>query len=98
MVLQYQIFGIKTIYVNGFTVHTLCVRVKNNIFNSELIQKESRGLAVNFLTTKRGEEIELKYTSMDLTVFNLAAKTLGNILKQIAQENHNQKYQWTLNI
>jgi hypothetical protein len=93
-----QLFGIKTIYINGFTVHTLCVRVKDNYFNSQLIQKECKGLSVCNVSTKKNSLIEMRFTTMDLRLFNLACKTLGNILKQIAKENLNNKYNWTLNL
>jgi hypothetical protein len=92
--INFQMFGIKTVYLNGFAVHTLKIRVKHNPFNLELIQKEARGLTVHFLT----DRIELSFTTMDKNLFNLAAKTAGNITKQISQQNHNEKYQWLLSI
>lgn len=91
---QISIFGIKSVFLNGFVVHTLKVRVKHNPFNSELIQKESKGLSVQFSTNY----IELSFTTMDKDLFNIAVKTTGYILKTISQQNHDVKYSWTLNL
>lgn len=91
---NFQVFGIKSVYLNGFIVYTLKIRVKHNPFNLELIQKESKGLSVQFET----KYIVLTFTTMDKQLFEQAAKVTGNIIKQISQHNHDIKYQWALNL
>ena len=92
--INFQVFGIKSVYLNGFVIHTVKVRVKHNPFNLDFIQKHAKGLSVQFATNY----IELSYTTMDKQLFEVVVKTTGFILKSIAQQNHNQKYQWTLSL
>jgi len=91
---QISLYGIKTVNLNGFKVYTLKIKVKQNPFNSQIITKHSKSLSVKYLP----DSIELTYTTMDKLIFKQAVDVINFILKEIALNNVNDKYQWKINI
>lgn len=85
-----QIYGIKSIYVNNHLVHTFKMRFNNNETNRFILESRK----IKFYVTN-SNKIIYEYSTMNTIDFEIKVKQLGIILKLIAQNNLNQKYQWT---
>ncbi len=97
-----NVFGMKTITVNGTPINTFKIRVNNNEFNESvlaslsMVDKDIRVTPVS--TYRRGSYqslIEISYTGMNWDKDFLIFRTVGKSLKDIQMNNLNQRYAWT---
>jgi hypothetical protein len=86
--MKQSIYGIKTIIINETVLHTFKIRVVNNYHNFELLCNSS----LNIKTSPK--MIYITETTVDRDYFNVKTSELGICLKQIAQNNLNEKYGW----
>jgi hypothetical protein len=94
-----KLFGIKQIMVNDYCVNTFNVSIKQTAFNLKLA--ENSGLSYLDRYGKKGDKIRFTYTSLNVTDFNNKVQKLGEVLKEVAQNNINvaqanldNKYYW----
>jgi hypothetical protein len=97
-----NVFGMKTISVNGTSINTFKIRVTNNQFNETvlaslpMVDKDIRITPVS--TCRRSSYqslIEISYTGMNWDKDFLIFRTVGKSLKEIQLNNLNQRYSWT---
>lgn len=97
-----NVFGMKTINVNGTRVNTFRIRVKNNEFNESVLAPLSmvdKDIRVTPIELYRKDSlqflIEISYTGMNWEKDFLIFRTVGKSLKDIQMNNLNQRYAWT---
>jgi len=97
-----NVFGMKTISVNGTAINTFKVRVTNNQFNQSALASLSmvdKDIRVTPLTTYRNNNfqslIEITYTGMNWDKDFLIFRTVGKSLKDIQLNKLNERYSWT---
>lgn len=97
-----NVFGMKTITVNGTPVNTFRIRVNNNEFNESVLAPLSmvdKDIRVTPVSTYRKDSyqslIEISYTGMNWEKDFLIFRTVGKSLKDIQMNNLNQRYAWT---
>ncbi len=97
-----NVFGMKTISVNGTSINTFKIRVTRNEFNESviaslsLVDKDIRVTPID-LWKKDSYQclIEISYTGMNWEKDFLIFRTVGKSLKDIQMNNLNQRYAWT---
>ncbi|HMT01808.1 MAG TPA: hypothetical protein PKD00_00620 [Burkholderiales bacterium] len=87
-----RLFGIRTIFVNGTPVFTFCFYWKDTPENREIIKKH--GLVPKIIEEK--SKLEVEYTSLSYEKFYDKCEKVKAIAREIAQNNFNQKYAWTV--
>jgi hypothetical protein len=87
-----KIFGIKSIIVNSTIIHTYNVMI-NKTEENERLAKVS-GLDFNNAYTRKGEKIQLTFTSTSVREFDDKVHMLGHLLRAVALNNLNKKYNW----
>lgn len=92
---NFNLFGIKTITINGFTLQTFRVRVKNTPFNRQLIEKEFEYDPIYSLPSADGRLIDISFTAPYHPMNSQTFKRIGVVLKQIQLNNIEEKYSWT---
>jgi hypothetical protein len=96
---EIKVFGINTLYFSEVPVYTILIRVNVTPFNQEiLIHGLNRPLSPysNVNIKYVSKKIEISFITLNKEQFEKVAKAVGNVLKRIAQNNLNNKYQWTL--
>lgn len=96
--MRINLFGMRTVTVNNFTVHTFRVRVKNNEVNSRLMHEfwnRKNGVQLFIRDCKGKSLIEVQYAGMDAEVSQELFKSLGRTLKEIQLNNIEEKYSWS---
>jgi len=95
--MRINLFGMRTVIINNFAVHTFRVRVRNNETNSRLMEnfKDSKnGVQLFFRDCKGKSLIEVQYAGMDAQVSQEIFMALGRTLKEIQLNNIEEKYAW----
>jgi hypothetical protein len=97
-----NVFGMKTITVNGTAINTFKVRVSNNDYNQSVLAPLSmvdKDIRVTPVSTYRNNNfqslIEISYTGMNWDKDYFIFRTVGKSLKDIQLNNLNQRYAWT---
>ena len=97
-----NVFGMKTITVNGTPVNTFRIRVNNNEFNESvlaplsMVDKDIRVTPIELYRKDSYQSlIEISYTGMNWEKDFLIFRTVGKSLKDIQMNNLNQRYAWT---
>lgn len=97
-----NVFGMKTITVNGTPVNTFRIRVSNNDYNQSVLAPLSmvdKDIRVTPVSTYRNNNfqslIEISYTGMNWEKDFLIFRTVGKSLKDIQLNKLNQRYSWT---
>lgn len=97
-----NVFGMKTINVNGTPVNTFKIRVNNNEFNESvlaslsMVDKDIRVTPIELYRKNSYQSlIEISYTGMNWEKDFLIFRTVGKSLKDIQMNNLNQRYAWT---
>ena len=97
-----NVFGMKTITVNGTPVNTFRIRVNNNEFNESvlaplsMVDKDIRVTPIELYRKDSYQSlIEISYTGMNWEKDFLIFRTVGKSLKDIQMNNLNQRYSWT---
>lgn len=97
-----NVFGMKTINVNGTPVNTFRIRVNNNKFNESvlaplsMVDKDIRVTPIELYRKDSYQSlIEISYTGMNWEKDFLIFRTVGKSLKDIQMNNLNQRYAWT---
>jgi hypothetical protein len=97
-----NVFGMKTISINGTSINTFKIRVTNNQFNETVLASlpmVDKDIRITPLSTyRRGSYqslIEISYTGMNWDKDFLIFRTVGKSLKEIQLNNLNQRYSWT---
>ena len=97
-----NVFGMKTINVNGTSINTFKIRVTNNEFNESvmaslsMVDKDIRVTPIELWRKNKFQSlIEISYTGMNWDKDFLIFKTVGKSLKDIQMNNLNQRYAWT---
>ena len=97
-----NVFGMKTINVNGTPVNTFRIRVNNNEFNESvlaplsMVDKDIRVTPIELYRKDSYQSlIEISYTGMNWEKDFLIFRTVGKSLKDIQMNNLNQRYAWT---
>jgi hypothetical protein len=87
-----KIFGIKSIIVNHTVIHTYNVMINKTEENARLAK--TSGLDFNTAYTIKGERIQLTFTSISVKEFDDKVHMLGHLLRAVALNNLNKKYNW----
>lgn len=87
-----KIFGIKSIIVNHTVIHTYNVMINKTEDNARLAK--TSGLDFNTAYTRKGERIQLTFTSTSGKEFDDKVYMLGHLLRAVALNNLNKKYNW----
>lgn len=83
-----NVYGIKTININGMDVYTYKIGVKITNFNLQKVQMYG-------LPYYQGRnKIWICLTSMNSVEFSNSTQLLGKVLKEIALNNVEEKYYW----
>lgn len=92
-----KVFGMRTINVNGNSIYTIKVRIKNNEANASAVNNltDIKGLTLLRFNVRHGEVIEINYFSTDFGASNSAFMQVGRALKQVQLNNINKKYAWS---
>ena len=97
-----NVFGMKTISVNGTSINTFRIRVNNNEFNESvlaplsMVDKDIRVTPIELYRKDSYQSlIEISYTGMNWEKDFLIFRTVGKSLKDIQMNNLNQRYAWT---
>ena len=97
-----NVFGMKTITVNGTPVNTFRIRVSNNDYNQSvlaplsMVDKDIRVTPIELYRKDSYQSlIEISYTGMNWEKDFLIFRTVGKSLKDIQMNNLNQRYAWT---
>jgi len=100
--MKINVFGMKTILVNGTPVNTFKIRVNNNEFNESvlaplsMVDKDIRVTPIELYRKNSYQSlIEISYTGMNCEKDFLIFRTVGKSLKDIQMNNLNQRYAWT---
>jgi hypothetical protein len=91
MISKLNVYGIKSIEVNGLPLHTVLIRGNYSIEKEEILNKAG----IKF-TLFQNNKMYIRYITTDYEAFKLYVNNLGRALKQIAQLKLEQKYQWVL--
>ena len=87
-----KIFGIKSIIVNHTVIHTYNVMINKTEENVRLAK--TSGLDFSNAYTRKGEKIQLTFTSTSVKEFDDKVHMLGHLLRAVALNNLNKKYNW----
>ena len=85
-----KIFGIKSININGTIINTFNVMIKSTEANAKLVK--ASGLDFNGYAGRNGDRIQITYTSLSHKDFNDKVNILGHLLRSVALNNLNTKY------
>jgi hypothetical protein len=95
--MRINLFGMRTVTINNFAVHTFRVRVRNTEANSRLMHEfwnNKNGIQLFIRDCKGKSLIEVQYAGMDAEISNQMFKALGRTLKQVQLNNIEEKYSW----
>lgn len=87
-----KLFGIKSIIINGTVIHTYNVMINKTEENLKLVLTSK--LEFNNAYTRKGERIQLTFTSTSIREFDDKVHMLGHLLRAVALNNLNKKYSW----
>jgi hypothetical protein len=99
-----KLFGIAELQINGCLIHTCNVAVKDSVENRHIVKtfggNDFRHYFADKPVRKKGvivshtPVIKFEMTTMETSTFMDYTNRLGKILKAVAQNNLNEKYQW----
>jgi hypothetical protein len=96
-----RVFGITAIEINGLTVHTCNVRVNYTPENKHICETFcSLQPAIVYTIAGKGVNryekamLAFQFTTADTEKFRLYTQEVGKVLKHIAEDKINLKYQW----
>ena len=94
-----KVFGIRTLEINGFEIHTCNIKINSNYDNLKTVRESGIGFKEVIVPSKKGisynkSMLLMTYTTNDAAKFNNYTDILGKVLKKVAQTNLDQKYFW----
>lgn len=96
--MRINLFGMRTVTINNFAVHTFRVRVRNTEANSRLMHEfcnNKNGIQLFIRDYKGKSLIEVQYAGMDAKVSQELFMALGRTLKEIQLNYIEEKYSWS---